>query len=303
MSTRRLEEILEECVSAYLDGRRSIEESLSLYPSYADELGPLLRTAAGVNYTLGSYSPPAHVQQRGLNRFLSDARSRRSLKGIALASEPRGLLGFVQRTRFAFAGAGVAALVALVAVVGATSLNGGAANSTVSQQSPTRSTPAAVTQLKTAVSNVQDKLKTGQRVNQEDVDNIRQATTDLKSIPAEELETANADVAEQLSQADQTLVVVGVTQPELAPGAHDAQAEVREVAAAIKVPIRSNGGIVPTPTQAGTPTAQPTNEPTATPAEPTPTEAPTPTVAPTDTPEPVTATPSPIDTTDPRGID
>ncbi len=43
MRTRRLEEIFEECLSAYLEGERAIGESLSLYPDMAGELEPLLR--------------------------------------------------------------------------------------------------------------------------------------------------------------------------------------------------------------------------------------------------------------------
>ena len=60
MITRSLEEILEECLSAYLEGRRGIDESLSLYPSLADELEPLLRTAAQNLFNIGTKTDVEH---------------------------------------------------------------------------------------------------------------------------------------------------------------------------------------------------------------------------------------------------
>ena len=73
---RKFDEIFEECLSALLEGRRSVEESLSLYPSLAAELEPLLRTAAEIAPAF-EYRPPAAVQEEARQRFLVAARARR----------------------------------------------------------------------------------------------------------------------------------------------------------------------------------------------------------------------------------
>jgi hypothetical protein len=88
MNARRLEEIFEECVTAYLEGRRSIEQSLSLYPAFAAELAPLLRTAVRLSDGFQKVSPPARAQERGLQRFLTGARARR-LRELAAGSRRR----------------------------------------------------------------------------------------------------------------------------------------------------------------------------------------------------------------------
>ena len=77
MGRRRLEEILEECLSAHLEGRRSVEESLSLYPSLARELEPLLRTAAEMVEGLGGGQPRWLVLEESRQRFLAAAAARR----------------------------------------------------------------------------------------------------------------------------------------------------------------------------------------------------------------------------------
>ncbi len=64
MKRRQFEEILDECISAYLSGRRGVAHSLSLYPSIARELEPLLRAAADTADTFQEMGPPAHVQER-----------------------------------------------------------------------------------------------------------------------------------------------------------------------------------------------------------------------------------------------
>src|SRR5207249_8113728 len=103
MNARRLEEAFEECVTAYLDGRRSIEESLSLYPAFAAELAPLLRTAIRLSDSFQKVSPPARMQERGLQRFLADARARFRLRESAVDSRKQSwLAGFWGQHRLGF---------------------------------------------------------------------------------------------------------------------------------------------------------------------------------------------------------
>jgi hypothetical protein len=81
MGRGEFEEILEECLSALLEGRRGVEESLSLYPAWRGQLEPLLRAAEemAAAYDQG---PPPQTRQRGLQRFLEAARTRRRLRKI-----------------------------------------------------------------------------------------------------------------------------------------------------------------------------------------------------------------------------
>jgi hypothetical protein len=81
MRRTEFEEILEECLSALLEGRRSVKESLSLYPAWRGRLEPLLRAAEEVAAGFDE-GPPPQARQRGLQRFLEAARTRRRLRKI-----------------------------------------------------------------------------------------------------------------------------------------------------------------------------------------------------------------------------
>jgi hypothetical protein len=76
LRARRHEEIFEECLSALLENRRSIDESLSLYPSLADHLEPLLRAALEVSNSLEFPLPPAEFEEESRRRFLALASTR-----------------------------------------------------------------------------------------------------------------------------------------------------------------------------------------------------------------------------------
>lgn len=82
MKRRQFEEILDECISAYLSGRRSVEHSLSLYPSIARELEPLLRAAADTADTLQQFHPPPQVQERIRQRILQAAAERAAARAL-----------------------------------------------------------------------------------------------------------------------------------------------------------------------------------------------------------------------------
>ena len=76
MGRGQFEDIFEECLSALLEGRRSIEESLSLYPAWRGRLEPLLRAAEEIAGGLDA-TPSPYAKERGLQRFLDSARARR----------------------------------------------------------------------------------------------------------------------------------------------------------------------------------------------------------------------------------
>jgi hypothetical protein len=82
MKAKRLDEVLDECLSAYLERRRTIGESLSLYPDLRTQLEPLLRTALEVAGALAEPSLPNHVEERGRQRFLDSASVRRRAQAL-----------------------------------------------------------------------------------------------------------------------------------------------------------------------------------------------------------------------------
>ena len=76
MRASRQDEVFEDCLSALLEGRRSIDESLSLYPGLADQLGPLLETAAHVSQDLRQQPlPQGHVREQIRRRLIARASS------------------------------------------------------------------------------------------------------------------------------------------------------------------------------------------------------------------------------------
>ena len=82
MKASRLQEVLDESLSAYLDGTRTIEESLSLYPDVRDELEPLLRTAIELAEAFREPPHPPHLQERGRQDFLNSASVRRRVRQL-----------------------------------------------------------------------------------------------------------------------------------------------------------------------------------------------------------------------------
>jgi hypothetical protein len=296
MNARRLEEAFEECVTAYLEGRRSVEESLSLYPAFADELAPLLRTAVRLSDSFQKVAPPARMQERGLQRFLADARARRRLRELTAGSRKQSwLAGFWGQHRLAFGGAAVLVAVLAIAVGSAAMLTGGGSDSkntalnVSSSPTPVRPTPEAVANIQTQISIMQGQRDRGERVTAENLSLLSDATSKLTQF---EVQQSISQVQDVLQAASSLVTNIAASQPEVAPQAQQTQDTIRNVASSLGVNIPST-----TPPPAGTPavTAQPTSIPTNAP----PTEAPT--VAPTLEATPTTA-PAPTDTPVERGL-
>ena len=114
MGRSEFEEIFEECLSALLEGRRSIEESLSLYPAWRGRLEPLLRAAEEIAAGLNEVPPP-HVKERGLQRFLEAARMRRRLQRILSFQAERK-----RWWRWASAGLAAAVVIGVLALMSVT---------------------------------------------------------------------------------------------------------------------------------------------------------------------------------------
>ena len=295
MNARRLEEAFEECVTAYLEGRRSIEESLSLYPAFAAELAPLLRTAVRLSDSFQKVSPPARMQERGLQRFLADARARRRLRELTAGSRKQSwLASFWGQHGLAFAGA--AALVAVLAIaVGSAAMlmgGGGSNGSSVFQTSsatPLRPTPEAVANIQTQISLIQGQRDRGERVTVENLSLLSDATSKLTP---SEVQQSIGQVQDVLQAASSLVTDIAASQPEVAPQAQQAQDTIRNVASSLGVALPST---TPAPSETPGATAQPTPVPTSA----SPTEAPT--VAPTPGPTATTAA-GPTDTPVERGL-
>ncbi len=289
---RRFEEILEECLSAQLEGRRSVEDSLSLYPSLALDLEPLLRTAANVSYAFEGLSPPAYLLERGRLRLVAAASERRRAREIA-----RGVWGF-GRTRmpwnvrhWGMLGSGVAAVCALV-LAGAVLIMSGSGDgggSMVQGQTPTPTSPVARTEFVTNLEELQKQLVKFRalqgRVTIEDIEDLRQATTRLA-------ESGQPPDDESRQEAEDVLNEQYVISLRLAETATAEQRdELQELASVTQKAANTLDVDLSTPTPAATdqPVATGTPVETATPTEtPTPTgpatESPAPTEAPTPTP-------------------
>ncbi len=289
MRANRLEEVLEECVSAYLAGRRSVEDSLSLYPSLAAELAPLLRTAVGIADSFQSYSPPAYARINVRQRLLGEAAARARARALTQRlSTPRVVPW--QRRQWGFLAAAAAVAIAVIVVGGAaTGLNGGGGDSMVREETPTVApiTPV-VSSLRQQVDRMQLRASQGQPIETEAIQRLSDDTRSLSEIGS--FKETDRQVLEKMIQDQYTLLqTLAATRP-LA-----AQTEVVRNALGVTETTAGKLGIklpVITPNPAASP-AGPTVAPTGTPEASTPTPEATPEPSPTAAPEP---SPTPADT-------
>lgn len=296
MSERRLEEIFEECVTAYLEGRRSIHDSLQLYPAFAAQLTPLLQTAVQLNESFSKVDAPAHVQERVRHRFLADARARRHIRVLTRNQRGAGLFsGLWHQHRFGFAAAAGAVAVLVIAVGSAAMLtNGGSAGDdgvagrVTTAPATQRATPLAVTSIRLSTSHIRDR---GQTVQSADIQQLVSATNNLGTSNPDDFQGSLGDVEDALREADSVLDQIVVAQPDLAAQIQEARDTLRDVASPFGIDLDATPApteaVSETPVTSGeTPTVAPTDQPTE---EPTAAPTPEPTAEPT--PEP-TATPS-----------
>ena len=187
MKARRLEDVFEECLTAYLEKGRSVDESLSLYPALASQLEPLLRTAVSVSQTFEASNPPWHAMERGRNKFLASASAYATGKALLRDSRPRHTAPWGRFQWSALGGA--AAAMAAVVVVGAIMVSGGSGssgdgggNETVSNPSPTaRPMPQSVTAVETTIGDFTAKATAGETITEADITNCRPRTKSPRS--------------------------------------------------------------------------------------------------------------------------
>ena len=284
---RRFEEILEECLSAQLEGRRSVEESLSLYPSLALELEPLLRTAENISDAFEGLNPPSHLLDRGRLRFVASATEIRQARHIA-----RGVRGFNRSRKgwrvrhWGMLGSGVAAA-AGVMLLGAAILlagaNDDASDSRVGISSDTGSPGRAqfaanFEEFKSQLNHVKLRALQG-RVGPADLESLRDVTSQLADSGQPPDAESRQKVEEALNEQYAFVFDLADELPEeQVSQAQDVLITTQKAADDLGIanfpsPPTPGGGATETPKEPPTPTDTPTPpEETA-----APTEAPSPT--------------------------
>lgn len=290
MKARRLEEIFEECLAAFLEKGRSVEESLSLYPALAPQLEPLLRTAVGLNHAFEANGPPWHAVERGRNKFLAAARTRATGRALMRDTHPRISMPW-GRGQWMVLGGAVAAALAVVAVTSATLMGGsgsdGNGDVVSGGGSPTaRPVPTVVENLIDGFDRITDRGTPNATVTSEVVDDLKALAAEIQADPS---------TLEGLGDADRQEVAAGLQE-----GVDDLKAlppEEKDEGVigllSLLEEMLAQLSTTPTPTE-DTPaptTPADTPAPTPTPVEtegptPEPTEAPTPPDSGGETPAP-----------------
>ncbi|HET9476585.1 MAG TPA: hypothetical protein VFP63_03770 [Dehalococcoidia bacterium] len=287
---RRFEEILEECLSAQLEGRRSVEESLSLYPSLALELEPLLRTAENVSDAYEGLNPPSHLLERGRLRFIASATEIRQARHIA-----RGVRGFHRSRKgwrvrhWGMLGSGVAAAVGLVLLGTAILLAGGNDDSSDSLGvNPSDTGPAQFAanfeELKSQLNHVKLRALQG-RVDPADLESLRDATSQLAGA-GQPPDDDRQEVEEALNEQYAFIFDLADELPEeQVSQAQDVLITTQKAADDLGI---TNFPSPPSPTDGATETPKEPPTPTDTPTPPAETAAPTEVPTPTQTAPPQT---------------
>jgi hypothetical protein len=279
LKAKRLEEVLDECLGAYLEGRRSIEESLSLYPSLRSELEPLLRTAAALAVRLQTPSPAEHLITQGRERFLESAEIRRRARELTRD------IPFTRRLasgwRFAPWGLVAGAVVAIFAVAAfsASALDSGSPEPGPQAQLIVDDSPPAVADLRQAQEEVRVQAAEGGSVSPQMILDLVETTTDLEA-QVKDFDILGAASQHELERAlgyqYLLLRLVIDTQPgEVTPEARRALVLTRELAREWGVELPE---LTPhaSATASPTPSALPGGTPSSTPSTPSTPSAPPP---------------------------
>jgi hypothetical protein len=287
MRRGEFEEILEECLSALLEGRRSIEDSLSLYPAWKGRLEPLLRAAEEIAAGLDE-TPLPYVKERGLQRFLEAARTRRRLRQI-LPSQEAGTPWW----RWASTGVAAVVVIGVLTVMSATLMAengerlGGRVGATLFGSTPTPTVPKAVAQtplerVQKQVADLEDSVRHGEPVEPALLAELEDASNDLAADLAGPAEMGLVERAAVVSTASRQYDLLHALQGQSSTA--PAQAVEGSLAAAVEVLERL--GATPEPETEASPSPVPTSSYPA-----------TPTAAPSSTPAAgAIATPSPTST-------
>lgn len=276
MGRGEFEEIFEECLTALLEGRRTIEDSLFLYPAWRGRLEPLLRAAEDIAASYDQ-SPPPFARERGRERFLEAARSRRRLREI-LPPQARSTPWW----RWAPVGLAATAVLGVLAVMSTTMMadggSGGEQMISIRPFEPTPPpglataidpTPSPLEKVQTQVAVLDEIVREGKPVDVQVLENFQAASAEL----AESL-----DSPEQMELIDRMAAVSAANNGYELLQRLEVEYSGLE-ALVLRATLIKAGGILeklgapkptPLPTQEPTPIVTPTPSPTptGTPSEP-----------------------------------
>jgi hypothetical protein len=292
MRQRRFEDVLDECISAYLEGRRSVEESLSLYPSLARRLEPLLRAAADTFDVFQGFKPTGQAEERIRQRIIRAAAERAAAR--ALTRQVHGFGASEERRpvrSWALAGSALAGLAALAIVVGVVVpgvLSGGDSEPDQRTSVATSDTPALGTSIQNARQSldvIQQKARAGRDIGLRDLGALSGATRTLtEAADPNTLAEGDADELEELIAETRSLL------SRLESRSTPAEKEEIETTLVLTHQLAESIGI--DDEASATPRATPAASDNATPTtSPTPTSAATPTATPEPQPSPTVAAP------------
>jgi hypothetical protein len=241
MRQRKFDEILEECISAYLDGRRRVEESLGLYPSLARRLGPLLRAAADTADSFRNLNPRAGASERIRRRILRAACERAAAR--SLTSQIRG---FGPRRgpplRWGLIATIIGSTTALAAISGPVAFEIMDGRQTDGEGSVAASSPALSSRILTArqrIHEMREKARSGQSIDAADLAALVNTTRDLTSVA--DPTRLNARDAEDLQQivAEQMMLLQEISSASPAENyaVETALALTRQLAASLGIPL------------------------------------------------------------------
>jgi hypothetical protein len=289
MKASRLEEVLDECLSAYLERGRTIEESLSLYPDVRRELEPLLRTVVELADAYAETTPPPRSGERGRQEFLNSASERRRARELTQD------VNFSQRLARATLGwpqAGLVVVFALTfAAISAAVMAFGSSSPDEEAQVGLASSPTspAITDLRQTQELLRDHL-TNQSLGEQDISleffhELAERTSELDA-GIREFEALDEQFQRELQRAISYQVVllrlmVELQSPaDVAPAATHALGLTEQLADewGVDLPETPAATFAASPTQAPTPATTPSSGEIASPLS---------------TPQSVTPTPSP----------
>jgi hypothetical protein len=289
MRKRELGEILDECLEAYQQGRRSIEDCLSLYPAIADELEPLLRTAVQFIDTLEEERPPAYLTEQGRMRFLAAASTRARARAITRSLEPQRAPAW-SHLRWGAVGGAMAAGVALLVTAGAmfTAGGGGSQPPEVVVNIPTETAAgtaprAMVSELLAWIDHLPERVFQDQAVRHE----AQEWRNFVAQLPVE----VTTDDVTKIEVGERLPVLKWVTSSATPPDEPEPADETDDLKALADELAEKFALEVPDPTPEPTPTPSPEPSPEATP-EPEETPEPTPTPAESPPPSPGASPPT-----------
>ncbi len=251
MKANRHEEILEECLSALLEGRRSIRESLSLYPALAEQLEPLLRIAAEITEGYKRQSPPAGLLDESRQRFLAAASTRNRARSPSreLGSPKPAVAGLWRIRRWWLLGGAAAVVIGVAVLAGASQFSRDAGNS---------SAPVITLRtLTTSHDQLREAATRGGNVSPETIRELTETTTRL----ALQIEDPSSVNGLEAAIQEQFVLLSSIEQEAPQPEVQEALGLTEQLASLWGFDLP---GLTP---DAGTTTAPSTPAPTRSPAE------------------------------------